>query len=74
MREYIHPYKHNLEKEIQRVKDSKMLASNKQLILKFYKHNMAQELSLPRMERQTSVLRKVAEWQKKVFTGLCCPK
>jgi len=70
MRDYIQPYKHNLKKEIQRVKDSKIPAINKQLILKFYEHNMAQELSLPRMERQTSVLRKVAEWMKKDFRKL----
>ncbi len=70
MREYIHPYKKNLEREIQRIKESELLGDNKQLILKFYQHNMAQEHSLPRMERQACVLRKVAEWQKKDFRQL----
>ncbi|MFA4855992.1 MAG: tyrosine-type recombinase/integrase [archaeon] len=70
MKEYIHPYEHNLAREIERVKESQILESNKELILKFHQHNLAQGISMPRMERQTSVLRKTACQMKKDFKAL----
>jgi integrase len=68
MREYIHAYAKNLEEEIKRVNASSLLPENKALILRFYEHNFAKSISLPRMERQMSVLRKTSEFLKKDFS------
>jgi hypothetical protein len=70
MEKYIHPYERNLERQIEMVKQSSLLKKNKEAILKFYQHNLAQGLSPPRLLRQTSVLRITAMQVKKDFRKL----
>ncbi|GEM_PF-2785272 len=67
MREYIHNYAINLEHELKRLKDSSLSEKNKELVFKFYEHNLAKGISIPRLERQMSVLRKTGDWLKKDF-------
>jgi len=70
MKEYIHPYGKELDNEIERVKRSSLSAANKKTITRFYEHNLAKGISVPRLLRQMSVLRLTARQVKKDFGKL----
>jgi len=66
MAEDIHGLKRRFSLVIIRLDKSRMLKANKAYIVEFYKHCIAEGLSIGRIERYLHVLKKMEHWLKDV--------
>ncbi len=63
----IHNYKRRLERSLERIKEEKILDSNKKLILRFYKHCLAEGLTDGKTHRYIDDLVRISKWLEKDF-------
>ena len=67
MKTDIHGLKRRFDSAVIRLDNSKMLCINKKRIIEFYKHCLAEGLSIGRIERYIHVLKRIDAWLKKDF-------